>query len=260
MKKFLPLFILIFGIVFVLGVLALTLSGANGNGKNSEETSSKESMPLSERPYVSLSPSTDGHWLELNVRKISSNLSSLDYELIYELPDGRTQGVPGSVKLNGDLSVERDLLLGSESSGRYKYDEGVSDGTLTVRFRDKGGKQLVKFSTKFSLLNSTKELVSVDGKFIYVLDKSPGKEYFVVMETFGFPGEAKGEVTAGPYGVFKAEASVKTSRGVLSPTTKAFPGTIKMDGASIYKASEGGWNLLSEGKSSDTGIFTGVSE
>ncbi|MBN1169199.1 hypothetical protein JXA63_04895 [Candidatus Woesebacteria bacterium] len=82
---------------------------------------------------VTLTPSDDGHWLKLDVSGISQNADKMEYELIYNLPDGRVQGVPGSIELEGESKVERDILLGTESSGNYYYDEGVESGTLTLR-------------------------------------------------------------------------------------------------------------------------------
>jgi hypothetical protein len=81
-----------------------------------------------------LKPSDDRHWLKLTVEGISPKAKSMEYELIYQLPDGRTQGVPGKVDLEGKTSFERDILLGSESAGKYTYDDGVDYGSLNLRF------------------------------------------------------------------------------------------------------------------------------
>ncbi len=131
--------------------------------------------------------------------------ASLDYELLYSLPDGRTQGVPGTVDLNGQTTFERKLLLGSESNGKFRYDEGVTDGSLTVRLRGSNGKLLAKFSTKWHLQSVDSELTSVDENFTYKLDKKPKGIYFVTMETFGLMDDSVTSVASGPYGVFSSE-------------------------------------------------------
>lgn len=253
MKKYLPLILLGLGIIVLLGVYFLVFR--KSSRVEDTEVEGVPEVTLADRPVTSLTPSSDGHWLELNITKIKVKAASLDYELLYDLPDGRTQGVPGSIRLQGAKTIERDLLLGSESSGKYRYDEGVNNGTITLRFRDEKGKLVAKFSTEFHLQSDTKNLTSADGKFSYMLDKNPGNEYFVTMETFGYPGDAPGQVSVGPYGVFKGEAMVNTAKGTLPVTTINFPGTVKLTGGTIYRSDGDDWKKLSGDKSSDVGIF-----
>lgn len=240
MKKFLPLFLLLIGIGVVVGVFFIV----KGRKGSSEEVALLD-VPFAERPVASLAPSDDGHWLTLKIEKIEIDAVSLDYELLYKLPDGRTQGVPGTITLKGESQIERELLLGSESSGKFRYDEGVENGTLTLRFRNKKGKLLVKFSTEFSLLSETSDLVSVDGKFAYTLDKLSEEVFFVVMETFGAYNQ--GDPEAGPYGVFASEEG-------------PFPGVVKISEGSghIFRWNNTLWEGLGnqkEEKSTDLGIF-----
>jgi hypothetical protein len=244
MKKYLPL------ILFVVGLGALTAAFFVFRDKKTsvetEETALQE-VVLEERPVASLTPSEDGHWLNLKIEKIVLNATSFDYELLYKLPDGRTQGVPGTVKLDGQKIIERELLMGSESSGKFSYDEGVEQGTLTLRFRNERGKLLVKFSTQFHLQSDTKKLTSVDGNFSYTLTKTPSETFFVTMETFGLPGDAPEEVTSGPYGIF---SSAETS----------LAGSVQLDGGTIYRWTGSKWQALEDGSSSDLGIFVTISD
>jgi len=244
MKRYLPLFL------FLVGVAALAAAFFVFRGKKtspeSEEAALQE-VALEERPVASLIPSEDGHWLTLKIEEIVLDAASLDYELLYKLPDGRTQGVPGTIKLNNQKTIERELLLGSESSGKFSYDEGVEKGTLTLRFRNEKGKLLAKFSTQFHLQSDSKELTSVDGNFSYILTKTATSGFFVTMETFGLPGEAPAEVTSGPYGVF---SSAETS----------LAGRVEMSGGSVYRWTGSKWQALENGTSSDIGIFIGTSE
>ncbi len=257
MKKYLPFLLLLVGVLVLVGVYFKFFRKSTAM-PSTVESESVPVVTLANRPVTSLTPSSDGHWLELNVKKIKITAASLDYELLYNLPDGRTQGVPGTVKLDGISEVQRDLLLGSESSGKYKYDEGVEKGTITLRFRDANGKLIAKFSTEFHLQTGTKQLTSTDGKFTYSLDKTSGFEFLVTMETFGYPGDSNSAVSSGPYGVFKAVAKVKTAHGPLPITSAIFPGTVGISGGSVYQANDSGWIKLSDNKSSDVGIFIGT--
>lgn len=244
MKKYLPL------ILFVIGLGVLTVAFFVFKGKKTSvetEEAVLQEIVLEKQPVTSLTPSEDGYWLILKIEKIIIDAASLDYELLYKLPDGRTQGVPGTVKLDGQKTIERELLLGSESSGKFTYDEGVESGTLTLRFRNEKGKLLVKFSTQFHLQSETKKLTPVNDNFSYTLTKTPAKTFFVTMETFGLPGDAPAEVTSGPYGVFSSSES-------------SLAGSVEMGGKTIYRWSGSKWQALQGGSSSDVGIFIGTSE
>lgn len=241
LKKYLPIILLVLGlVVVVVGFLATR----NRDEEVKEETTLLLDVPLEDRPIASLTPNEDGHWLKLVIDKIKVDAASLDYELLYKVADGRTQGVPGSVKLDG-TPIERDLLLGSESSGKFRYDEGVETGTLTLRFRNDKGKLIAKFSTEFSLLSGTKNLAFSDTAFAYKLDTT-SKAFFVVMETFGHPGEAPGDVTGRPYAVFS------------SATTKQ-PGKVELGSGTIHRWDGNSWNALSGSSSPDVGIFLNTS-
>lgn len=242
MKKYLPFILLGVGII-VLIVVFLVIKKNKTAAPVVEDTTI--TLPLNERPVASLTPSADGHWLKLSITKILSSAASMDYELLYQLPDGRTQGVPGTIKLTGQDKIERDLLMGSESSGKFRYDEGVKEGTLTIRFRNDAGKLITKLTTEFALLSKTKELKSIDEKFDYKLASVNSKDFFVIMETFGVAKEAPAEVTAGPFGIF---TSSKT----------AISGIVLLEGTNVYSYSGSSWTKLDSGKSSNVGVFIGT--
>lgn len=209
MKKLLPLIILLVGVLVLVGAFLLSRKGAGNNNPGFEDEQVPE-IPLSERPFVTLTPTEDGHWLNLVIDKIVISAYSLDYELLYKTGSGNVQGVPGTVKLEGKGTIERELLLGSESSGKFRYDEGVESGTLTLRFRSDKGKLLGKLSTQFNLQNDTDELSSADGNFKFELSRID-EGFFVVMETFGLPGVFSGEISAGPYGIFSSSTDASGS-------------------------------------------------
>ncbi|MFC1625548.1 hypothetical protein ACFL1Q_00700 [Patescibacteria group bacterium] len=227
MKKYIPFILLVVGVlVVIVAIFVVKKNISKGTVDEDEETAVE--VPFSQRPFASLSPSSDGHWLTLKVENIIiEKASSMDYELLYSLPDGRTQGVPGTVSLDDESKIERELLLGSESSGKFRYDEGVEEGALTLRFRNTTGKLLTKFITKW-YLQSGKTVLSVqDGDFSFDLAKI-SKDFFVVMQTFGMPaGSSVESVSAGPYGVF-------TSASVL-PSGSAPEGWQKVGTNVFYK-------------------------
>jgi hypothetical protein len=239
-KRFLPIILLVLGLIVLVVVVLVVKNKSKKTAESTPEETVAE-VALNDRPVASLTPSEDGHWLTLNVEKLLSGAKSVDYELLYYLPDGRTQGVPGNVTISGTSTLERKLLLGSESSGKYRYDEGVEKGTLTLRFRSDKGKLLGKFSTDFALLSGTDALASIDGKFEYTLNKVSKTGYFVVMNTFGVPSSID-NLEEGPYGVF-------------SSLTIALPGKVSLGSGKISISDGSSWEEVVDNKASNIGIF-----
>ncbi len=216
MKKFLPLILLAVGALVFIGALVM-VKGKKNTTVTPADTDDEvvAEIPFVERPFTTLTPTSDGHWLTLNIGDIKvKNAASIDYELLYKTKTGTTQGVPGTIKLDGGKIEERKLLLGSESSGKFRYDEGVADGTLTFRFRSDRGKLVGKLTTDFHLQTGTTSLTSKDGKFIFTLGKA-AKVYFLTMNTFGLPSTVNKTAKEGPYGVFSSDKTVYAGKATI---------------------------------------------
>ncbi len=218
MKKYLPLILLGFGLLVVLVVFILIKSTKKADTSGDQDVAVPE-LPVEQRPMVALIPTSnpnvpgsDGHWLDFKVQKINiPNAASMDYELIYSTGSGGQQGVPGTVKLDGN-DVDRMLLLGSESSGKFRYDVGVETGTMTIRFRDAKGKLIGKLSTMFHLQSGVTELTSADGVFKYTLDKVAKGVFFVTMQTFKDPEVGMAVVSQNGYSVFASDGKPHTGK------------------------------------------------
>lgn len=205
MKKFLPLILVGVGIL----VLGLVFFFVNKTKNIEEVDTSDESVVIDvafvDRPFVALIPTNDGHYLKLKIANIVIPAKTLDYELLYQTKDDLTQGVPGSVNITGD-SFEVDMLLGSESSGKFRYDEGVKTGSLSLRFRNDKGQLIARFTTDFHLQTDTKILATQDKSFVYELTKE-ASEFFVTMNTIGTINGPE-NVTDGPIGIFSSSGSL----------------------------------------------------
>ena len=215
MKKFLPIIVGV--LVIAVVVVAFVIKGRAKTPDNTEEDNSNvPELSESEWPAISLTPTnkagvsgSEGHWLNFKVEKINvPGAASMDYLLVYSTSDGGQQGVPGKVVLAGD-SLEKMLLLGSESSGKFRYDAGVEQGTMTITFRNQAGKMLGKLSTEFHLQSGVTELTSVDGLFKYTLDKAPKGIYFVTLKTYAEPVTSSVFWQNG-YGVFSSDGKAHT--------------------------------------------------
>lgn len=213
MKKYLPIIIIVVVVLLLIGGAFLFWQGrrATKTEPGLEPEGVLIETTLEERPYITLTPSSDGHWLTIDVSRIK-DADSLEYELLYNTESGATQGSINSVKLKGETTYTKKILLGSESSGRFKYDEGVTQGTLTLRLR--GGPGTRKFVTEFHLQQGDKELTSIDNNFTLTGTLTPTL-FYVTMHTIGLPGEFEGEVIAGPYEAFSSGVNT-VKNGIVS--------------------------------------------
>lgn len=219
MKKIIPIIIGVVAVVGIIVVFLLVKGGKNSDSTtSSDDTSNVPTLSESEWPAISLTPTENpdvsgsmGHWLDFKVEKINvTGAVTMDYLMVYTTSDGGQQGVPGTIKLSGD-SVEKKLLLGSESSGKYRYDAGVETGTMTITFRNSAGKMLGKLTSEFHLQSGVTELTSVDGTFKYTLDKVAKNIYFVTMKTFSEP-TVTNVVWQNGYGVFSSDGKAHTGK------------------------------------------------
>lgn len=245
MKKYLPILLFVAGIAVVALVFIVLRRGGTEEVVDGEEGALIE-VSLEDRPVVSLVPTNDGHYLSLKIGEIDiPGAETMEYELLYDVLGGVTQGVPGSVDITTLSSYETELLLGSESSGKFRYDEGVEEGTMTIRFRNRDGKLLIKFSSDFHLQSGDQELTSIDGVFSLNFEDTPDG-FFVTMPTIGFPGKDTGDAKEGPYGVFSSEA--------------IFPqGEVTVGGGNVYLLEEGDWKMLEDNNTGAIGIFISAS-
>ena len=159
-----------------------------------------------DRPYVALIPRADGREFTLEISRIK-HAETVEYELVSESL-GLSRGAVGSIKVSpGETEISREVLLGTCSRDVCKYDEGVEQGILTLRFR--GSEGIRKFETDFHLQQGGSELTSIDENF-KLAGKFGASTFYLTMPTIGLPQEVEEEVIAGPYGVFTpGSASVK---------------------------------------------------
>src|SRR5258708_10647514 len=192
-KKNLPFILLAVGIVVFLGIIFMVKRSQNSSNvvNNQNESEIATEIPADQMRSAALIPSSDGYILTLKINGIKvSNATSMDYEVLWKANNAgvpSTQGTSATVQLSGASSITKDLLLGSESSGKKRYDIGVETGGLTLRFRDSNGKLLGRLSTDFHLQSGVTELTSVDGKFKYTLNKIATGVFFITMQTFAAP-------------------------------------------------------------------------
>ncbi len=177
-------------------------------------------IPQSERPFITLSPDESGRSLDLYVSGAPTE-GELEYELVYQTVEVQ-EGVFGRLDLENEKQpVIKSLLLGSKSAGgKVTYHEGVSGGTVTVTYGTTRLKESFSY-LKFDPADPT--LLSTDGRFVVTLPKTALKEgtRALTMKTFGYtkvglPENAK--VLAGPYTIaYAVEPKSVTSVEIKLP-------------------------------------------
>lgn len=194
--KFLSLALIVLGSSFLLsgcGKKTTTTTSSSDSNNNTKKQVTELTLSESEKPIISLIPRADGHELKLKLDNIPSNVNQIDYELIYSASDSglvMEKGVGDTVK-NVSKTLEKDLLLGTASCTngcKYKYDDGVSSGTLSITLYTVDN-QSATFESPFVLKTSAD--VKKDGGFKLDTENfsvkatpSTKNDYFVVVKNY----------------------------------------------------------------------------
>lgn len=198
MKNKNTIYFVIGAIVLIIVMIIIIIVGKNKKSTTTPDISdikTNEELTLSDeqKPYVSLIPQSDGHRLNLKISDIPSNITEIEYDLIYTAKDENIEiekGVGGTAKIEGK-SIERELLLGTESctSGcKYKYDEGITGGTLSLSFITADG-QSASYEAPF-VLSTSADIKSTGGlsleteSFSIKATVSSKSDYFILIKNF----------------------------------------------------------------------------
>jgi hypothetical protein len=178
-------------------------------------------IAIADRPFVTLTPREDGREIKLTLAAVK-DAAKVEYEMEYQA-ENLIQGVFGTIDFTKEPApVSKDLLFGSCSKGKCRYDEGVSGGSLTLRFD--GGSTPYVLKTDFNLqqmFDRQGKFVSQDGKasLDVGLKGLPDKTYLIIAGTMGLPEAIEGEVLAGPY-AFLAAASPALKNATVTIQSK----------------------------------------
>jgi len=159
MKKSLASALVVLAVLAVIILVAVIVNKNKAKNLSSfKPTPTPEKMakelPPDQLPSVWLIPRADKHEVTLEVKGLK-NANSIEYELTY-LSKGLSRGVVGTINLNGETSITRKILLGTCSRNVCKYDEGITDGVLTLRLR--GAEGVVKITADFDLNSKNYQL------------------------------------------------------------------------------------------------------
>lgn len=137
--------IIIAVIVLILGggvFVATRLMNKKSTNTIQETTPTPAMEKLSEDVKVSLTPSSDKRKVVLKISGMQGKYTGLEYELSYNTNKGPKGTLSGSKPLplsSGQDEFTRDITLGTCSSGKCTYDEGVGKITVIIKFYKEDG-------------------------------------------------------------------------------------------------------------------------
>jgi len=230
--------------VFLTGfvVYKIILSKRKKQEKKKPKITSFETvnqLALEKRPYIIIEPKSKtrpqdyGYWMTTTISN-ASNYQFCEYEVEYQ-SSNLIQGFMHRFDISGKDKISQEGFFGSESKGKYKYDEGVKSGSVLLKFfkNDKDYDILKTYFNWLKVVDQDGVFISNDAKASLKIDSSDLKptDYLVVFSTLGLPKNIKGTVLSLPYG-FYSRRPTKLKSAVLTIKSKK-----DLTGAKIL-----GWN------------------
>lgn len=253
MKKILP-FILVGFVILLVVVIVILIKNANKTTSEVEEVVEDETnyveVPVLERPYISLTPRSDGHEISLQITNFG-NIPSLEYKLEYLAGDMERGVGPSKITLKGETSITRNLLLGSCSKNVCKYDENVVQGTITVILNgDKPQRYVLPFTIKKGS-EAANGLILGENTAVFT-GKFVSSAYYIIMNMAGLPGKSlPGEVLDNRVAVYSSGSN--TLKGAIKIISTQITSGTKVYG---WNGTSGKWTEYSKTAGAGAGYLT----
>lgn len=197
-------------------------------GVESGEVAEITDIELAKRPYVTLTPTSDGAEIIISIENMAA-FDRIEYELTYQAdnptsPGTKIQrGATGTDINTKDPKYKKSILLGTASRGVRNPDTGVTDGILSLHMI-KGDTQYDS-QTPWDLVRAGAAGTAVSDRSGNITLKIPplGKNYWLILsDTVGVPQGGTftiENVTLPVYGVFSVAPSFKSSATVTIKST-----------------------------------------
>lgn len=213
-KKTLNVALIILGAILIIG-LGIYLIKKPKNTVETPTTSSKKKIsrpvniiPIAERPFVQLIPSSDGHYITINVLELKKPSSSVDYEMEYQT-GSMLQGFQGTLDLARLPAADKKLFGSQSAGGAITYHEDIKGGTLLGEFEGSEGYAVKSSWSYFTNTDKATEFKSQDAKFTISNDSLANYQRLIVYNSPGFPGEISAEAKTDVY-TLAADKSLKS--------------------------------------------------
>lgn len=220
---------IIAGVSFVIIIVAIYFlflfdrkpKGLEGDGVGGEVREVQE-IDLKDRPYVTLTPTSDGAEIIISIENMSF-FDKLEYELTYladnpQIPGERIQrGSTGQDINPKEEKYKKPILLGTASKGTRSPDKGITDGKLTMHMYK--GETEYQSETPWTFIQAgskTGTIEDVNKKFALDLP-SLSKDYWIILaDTLGVPPKDRPfeveNVLLPSYGAFSTAPNDKSAK------------------------------------------------
>lgn len=149
-KKQITLLIITIILVVVLGGGFLALKGQSDKKPTIKPSPTPFLPPADPNIKVSLEAVSGGREVILTITDFPGDVTSVEYELTYTTQAGLPRGVLGTLRVEDKSNkLERQITLGTCSSGKCVYDENVKKITVTLKFNATSGAS--RFQKEYSI-------------------------------------------------------------------------------------------------------------
>lgn len=139
------------GIVVIILVLIFGFTTLTKNKSKTADTTQNvlpqgEVVPTVDSSVeVGVVSSNDNKEITLTINNSPKGTTSIEYELSYNAKGNVPKGVIGTIDMTNGENIERKITLGTCSSGKCIYDEGVTDIKVSLKFNgDYGARSFEK--------------------------------------------------------------------------------------------------------------------
>ncbi len=145
---------IIIGTVVVL-LIAIAIYVMTGTGKNSQEAEDKDTVFKKPTNVIPTVDSTVMVEIEgdkdavITIKGVPEGTEDIEFELSYPTKNGSVEGVFGSIEVDGEDMVEKEVTFGTESSGVKRYHEIDGDVSGIFKFSGEYGQKMLE--KEFSL-------------------------------------------------------------------------------------------------------------
>ena len=157
-------------------------------------------IDLNKRPYVTLTPTSDGAEILISIESMSS-FDRIEYELTYLADNPQVagekiqRGSTGTDVNTKEQKYKKSILLGTASKGTRRPDKGVTDGKLTMHLFK--GETEYQSETNWDLEQSVASSTTFKDKSgnFQMTVPSLGKNYYVIIsDTVGAPANGQFDI------------------------------------------------------------------
>ena len=195
-------------IIVFIPVIAILVSRSNNTHTPEPEPADEvrrrisepvNEIPVSERPWVEIKPTSDGKHLVISIKEEKNGASQAEYTLEY-IAGTNLRGFDNLFQWD-QLPISEEMMLGSCSAGgKCSYDTDIKGGTITLRFPVDQPYAVQEDWVYFTTSEQLGVFTSSDQLFTLEIEDLTAS-YLIILNSPGYPGELDQEPLSALYSV-----------------------------------------------------------